>query len=160
GRPPRRAPAAKAGAALALVAVVLAANGGGAADPAPVTVYLVPGPPGEPDKASVLVPPEFLERLRPPAPAEPRGVFVTEAVYDGSVTGDAAAFKATFQVYATTDEPSLLRLPLAGAVLDGDVGLDGARANPVALAGKETGVGLRVKGRGRHKVELHFRAAV
>jgi hypothetical protein len=158
-QPLRPAQSTSAAAGVALLALAFGSNGGSGANPEPVLVYIVPGPAGAPEKQTVLVPPEFLERLRPTR-SEVRGAFVTDAVYEGSVSGRDAEFKATFQVCNVTDEPALLRLPLGGVLLDGEVNLDGARTDPTALPGPGTGLGLKIKEKGRHFVELRFRVKV
>ncbi|MHB8736809.1 MAG: hypothetical protein ACYC6M_16015, partial [Terriglobales bacterium] len=67
---------------------------------------------------------------------------------------------AVFSVHCLSDEPATLAVPLDGAQLVGEVWLDGAPADPLALAAPRSGYSLQVRGLGRHKVELRFRAPV
>ncbi len=140
--------------------------------PAGTTVFLVPT--DEPGKMNVLVPSEVLDRLRSltEGPALPGGKGAPDAVllsasYEGKVEDGEAEFAAVFAVWSLADEATLL-LPLDGVRLDANVWLDGARALPVALpphkpaapatGPDKPGYALAVKGRGRHKVEMRFRA--
>jgi hypothetical protein len=165
--PPAKARAAGSGvtAAAALAVLIVAGRGGPAAPPAPATPYpvlLLPAPPDAPEKQTVLVPPALLDRLneltRPAAPAGPGAVLVS-AGYDGKLADGAAEFTAVFEAHALADE-ARLALPLDGVQLFGDVLLDGARTLPAALPAPQAGYALTVAGRGRHKVELHFRVPV
>jgi hypothetical protein len=133
-----------------------------AAAPAPVLVYLVPGPDQAPENQTVLVPADFLERLKTlarPAPLVEGGpqAVLLGAAYEGTVVGREAEFAAVFTAQCLTDEPALLAIPLDGVQLVGDIWLDGARADPMAAAGPRGGYSLKVRGIGRHKVELRFR---
>jgi hypothetical protein len=155
--------AAAAGAVAGLLA--LGALGRGA-DPEPETdiwtVFLLPPSADAPGKQTVLARPALLARLDAlarPASA-PAGAVLTGAAYDGKIVDGAAEFDVVFQVHGFGDGPQTLALPLGGVRLQGDVLLDGAAAAPVALAAPQAGYALRVAGRGRHKVELRFRAPV
>jgi hypothetical protein len=160
---PRPAPgktpgAAAAGATAAALLLALGGVGSGAdpAPPAPVTVYLVSGPDGQ---ENVLAPRDFLERLK--APAAAGAPVLVEAHYEGKATDAAAEIKAVFQAWCPDDGPALLALPLGGVLLDGGVvWLDGARVNPTALPAPQEGFAVKVKDRGKHTVELHFKTAV
>jgi hypothetical protein len=152
------------------VAVCLAAWGEAAdtGPPAPVTVYLVPGPPDAPEKQSVLAPPELLERLKTLGATPPTGdrAVLLAVSYQGKILDGAADFEAVFQAHCLGDGPATLTIPLGGVQLVGDVWLDGARAHPVALppsppvGGAGAGYSLPILGRGRHKIELRFRVRV
>ncbi|MFO0926405.1 MAG: hypothetical protein U0736_05115 [Gemmataceae bacterium] len=149
--------------ALALLAGQRPADGD-TADPEPV--YLVPEQPPLP--AGVLVRPAALGRLRDLARAtQPpvQGAVLAAAGYDGRLVpaGGGAAraeFAATFEAHVFGDEPATLLLPLDGVQLTGDVLLDGARVLPTAVAGPQGGYALRVRGSGRHRINLRFQVAV
>jgi hypothetical protein len=118
----------------------------------PATIYLLP------DRLSVLVPVEVLERLDAAAEIPAAGGAVLLAgSYDGKIEGSTAEFTAVFSMHCLGEKPAELALPLDGVQLVGDVWLDGARANPVTRPAPQVGYALTVKGRGRHKVELRFR---
>jgi hypothetical protein len=170
GRPRKQASApgsrkaAAAGAAV-LTLVLLGEAAGPAQGPrgerGEERVYLL-GAPSAPDKQTVLVSPLLVARLE--ALARPKaaltGVVAVSSSYEGRMVNGAAEFDAVFQVYALAEGPATLELPLEGVQLVGDVLLDGARVLPVALPGPGTVYALKVRGAGRHKVELRFRAAV
>jgi hypothetical protein len=165
-RRPQTSPARRRTAAAASGAVVLAFLAGWSAMPiapaAPadglVTVFLLPAE--APDKQFVLVPADFLERIkslgRDTTIAGRKAVLVS-ATYDGKIDGDAAEISAVFIAQSLTDDPVPLVLPLDGVQLTGDVWLDTARAHPIVGS---DGYVLTVKGARRHKVELRFRAPV
>jgi hypothetical protein len=138
---------------------------GRAAAPEPDTVYLVPGPPEAPENQTVLVPAELLDRLaalaRPGSlvPGGPQAVLL-DAAYDGKLVENQAEFTAVFAVQCLCDEPTSLAVPLGGVQFVGDVLVDGARVDPLALPAPQSGLSIRVRGRGRHKIELRFRSAV
>ena len=126
-------------------------------------VYLVPGADSSLAKQSVLLSPRLaarLEAMARPVAAPTEGVVLVSAVYDGKRVKGAAEFDAVFQVHSLGEGPDTLTLPLEGVQLAGDVLLDGARVYPVALAAPLSGYTLRVRGAGRHKVELRFRVLV
>jgi hypothetical protein len=155
--------AATVGMAAGCLALLVGGPGpvGRAAPPQGVTVFVVPGPADAPEKQSVLAPPELLENLQDPArPPLGSGVVLIAADYDGKVVDGVADFTAVFGVQCLGDEPATLALPLDGVQLHGEALLDGARANPVALPAPQVGFALKVKGQGRHKLELHFRVPV
>ncbi len=136
-----------------------------AAAPAPATVYLVPGPADAPDKQTVLAPADLLDRLKAlarPTPLVWGGptTVLLDALYEGRMTEGQAEFAAVFSAHCLIDEASTLTLPLAGVQLIGDVLLDGARAAPLALPAPQAGYALPLRGRGRHKIELRFRAPI
>ncbi len=165
-RPLPPAPSARTGVIVTAVGLALAVGilgpTGRAEPPKPYTVLLV-GPADAPDKQTALVPPDLraeLQKLsKPPVPAS--GAVLLSAEYEGKVVDDIAEFAATFAVQCFGDEQVTLTLPLDGVQLFGEALLDGAQANPVALAAPLTGFALKnVGGAGRHKVELHFRVPV
>jgi hypothetical protein len=155
-----------AGGAAGILALIVLLAGGlagrGATQPVveTATIFLVPGPDGEPGKDTVLVPPRLLRRLAElgkPSFAPGSGAVLLAANYEGKLVKGVAEFDAVFQVHALSEEPGALLLPLDGVQLRGDVLLDGARAFPVAAAAPKVGYFIRVKGKGRHKIELKFR---
>jgi hypothetical protein len=140
---------------------------GRAAAPTPATVYLLPASADAPDKQTVLVPANLLDRLKAlarPAPLTPNGprAVLLDAAYEGQLVdeGREAEFTAVFSAYCLSNEASTLTLPLFGVRLVKEVFLDGARADPLALREPQGGYALKVHGRGRHKIELRFRAPV
>jgi hypothetical protein len=144
--------------ALALVGTHSPARG---QKPEVEVVVIVPGPSA--DKDSVLVTPRLLAQLRAlarPTPAPNQGAVLVSALYEGKLAGEQAEFTATLYAHVLGDEPARLEVPLDGAQLTGDVLLDGARAFPVALPAPRKGFGLKLKGKGRHKVEMRFQSAV
>ena len=138
-----------------------------AAAPSPATVYLVPAPADAPDKPTVLVPADLLDRLRRLArpvslvAGGPQAVLL-DASYEGQLgkKGEEVEFTAVFSAHCLGDAPSTLTLPLSGVRLVGDVFLDGARAALQSLPAPQAGYSLKVSGRGRHRIELRFRAPV
>jgi hypothetical protein len=156
---------ASASAIAGIVVLTFFGWNGRAAAPAPVTVYLVPAPAEAPDKQTVLVPANLLDRLKkldrpaPLASGGPRTVLL-DASYEGRLVdgGKQAEFAAIFSAYSLSDEASTLSVPLSGVQLVGEILLDGARVAP--LAAPQSGYFLSVQGRGRHKIELSFRVPV
>ncbi len=136
-----------------------------AAAPTPPIVYLVPASADVPEKQTVLVPADFLDRLKtmaqpaPLAAGGPQSVLL-DAAYEGQLVeeGKQAEFVAVFSAHSLSDEQTTLIVPLAGVQVIGDVLLDGARDSP--LAAPQGGYSLQVRGRGRHKIELRFRVPV
>jgi hypothetical protein len=123
---------------------------------------LLPGPGGEPGQ-EVLAPPRLVSRLRElarPAPAPTSGVVLVSGHLEGRLVKDRAEFTATWIAHALGEGPASLKLPLDGVQLLGDVLLDGARVMPTALAPPQGGYTIRVRGQGRHKVELRFQVSV
>lgn len=157
--------AASASAVAGMMALVFLGWNGRAAAPAPVTVYLVPAPAEAPNKQTVLVPANLLDRLKKlarPAVLSPGGpqTVLLDASYEGELVdeGKQAEFAAVFSAYSLSAGASTLSVPLSGVQLVGEILLDGARAAP--LAAPQSGYTLPVHGRGRHKIELRFRAPI
>jgi hypothetical protein len=126
-------------------------------------VYVLPGPPEQPDAGPVLLAPKLRDDLRalarPPALVS-SGAVLLSASYEGRMVDGAAEFDATYQAYCLGKEPATLALPLDGVSHVGDVWLDGARAFPAAATPPQPGFTLALSGRGLHKIELRFRAGV
>jgi hypothetical protein len=143
--------------ALSMVVVLSAAAR--AAAPEPATVYLVPGPPQNPDPTEVLVPAEVMERLK--LMSQPRLV-VTDSVFYGanyvgrSANAGSAEFEAHFEL-ALFVEKSAIAIPL-GDVRLREVLLDGAVALP-RPAGADHFV-IDVSGKGEHRVDVKFETTV
>ncbi|MGH7169307.1 MAG: hypothetical protein ACRELG_03405, partial [Gemmataceae bacterium] len=140
---------------------------GRAAAPEPATVYLVPPAADAADKPTVLVPADLLDRLRRlarPAPLVPGGpqAVLLDASYEGQLRnkGEEVEFTAVFSAHNLAEDASTLTLPLSGVRLVGEVFLDGARASPQTLPEPKAGYSLTLRGRGRHRIELRFRAPV
>jgi len=127
----------------------------------PVTVYLLPASATPSSKESVLVPVELVEQLQTQAqPASwMNGAVLLSARYQGEVVNGAVHFKAAFEAYSLSEEPTLLALPLEGD-LEGTQWLDNMQVDPVLLPRPQTGFGLTVRGKGRHTVELQLRVQV
>jgi hypothetical protein len=163
GRAPRSTAATAAATGMLLLALL--GWSGHTAAPEPDKVYLVPGPTDAPENQTVLIPADLLDRLAalarpgPLAPGGPQAVLL-DAVYDGKLVENQAEFTAVFAAQCLGDEPVSLAVPLGGVQFVGDVLVDGARVDPLALPAPQAGLSIRVRGRGRHKVELRFRAAV
>jgi hypothetical protein len=142
------------GVGIAVVAGLAAFRDGGltAAAPAPVLVYLVPGPAEAPEPRTVLAAPELVERLRALADrgAGPIGAAWLDARYDGRVNGGQADFTAVLHLHSFTDEP--LVLPLTGVQL-GEATLDGAAAFPRAAGDRYL---VPIHGRGPHSLQIAF----
>jgi hypothetical protein len=148
---------------VALAMLLAAAGAPGTAEvPAPVTVFLVPGPTGAEGKETVLAPPDLLERLDALSHAAPAGTgpVLLAASYRGEVAGVAATFDAAFEAFSPAEGPAPLTLTLDGVYLEGDVLVDGARALPAALPAPQPGFAVPLQGAGRHKVELRFVVSV
>src|SRR5262249_50725656 len=112
-------------------------------------------------KECVLVPVELLDHLRAQVqpPAALTGAVLLGASYQGEVVERVAHFRATFEAYCFSEEPTLLALPLEGD-LEGAQWLDHVRVDTVQLPHPQTGFGLTVRGKGRHTVELQFKKLV
>jgi hypothetical protein len=127
-----------------------------------ITVFLVPGPPDAPDKQTVLIPADLVEKLdvlaHPPGGA-PRGVVLLSASYEGKITGKNAEFEAVYQAQSFEDRAVTLTLPLTGVQLQDEVLLDGATAYPTAL-GPQGGYSVKIEGRGAHTLRVRFRVGV
>jgi hypothetical protein len=166
----RRAPATGTGrvagpavaAAVGLGLLLLTSGPAGrAAPPTPVTVFVVPGPEDAPQKQSVLVPPDLLEQLKTLARSSlAAGAVLVSAEYEGKIADEVADLDAAFAVQCLGDDKVTLPLLLDGVQLYGEVWLDGAPAQVSALVAPQTGFALKFAGKGRHKVELHFRVPV
>jgi hypothetical protein len=118
-------------------------------------VLILPGPVDAPDKQDVLVAPELLKKLDAliqRGPGNLRGAFLTDAAYDGSVTGDGAEFNAEFHFHSFGDA-TVLSVPLVGVELAEGALLDGAPVWPVAAHG---GYEVAVKEKGPHRLTLKF----
>jgi len=161
---PSKSTASSAAIAGMVILGVLGWNGRAAA-PLPATVYLIPASAETPGKQTVLVPVDLLNRLKalaqPPAlaPGGPQTVLL-DAVYEGRLVdeGKQVEFTAVFSAHSLSEGPSTLIVPLVGVGLVGEVLVDGARVAP--LAAPQGGYSLPVRSRGRHKIELRFRAPV
>jgi hypothetical protein len=164
-------PAAKGPGALAPAILILLSFAGLAGWAAPptttihesVTVFLVPGPPEAPEKQTVLVPVDLLDKLdalaHPPWGA-PRGAVLLSATYEGKIADHSADFETVFQAYSFDDKSATLTLPLQGVRLQDEVLLDGAAAYPVALGPQQGGYSVKVEGRGPHTLRVHFRVPI
>jgi hypothetical protein len=157
--------AAAAAATAGLLLVALAGWSGRAAAPVPFTVYLVPGPAEAPENQTILAPADLLDHLKAlarPAALVPGGppAVLLDATYEGKLVEGQAEFKALFSAQCLTDEPVALAVPLGGVQLTGNVRVDGAPADALALPAPRDGFSIRLHGRGRHKIELHFRTSV
>ncbi len=157
---------AAAGAGAVLVLFTMAAWGRPDGAGAPTTVFIAAGSADAPEKNFVLAPPALLERLLGlTRPAGSPGAVLLKAEYAGRVVEGGAEFDAAFSAYCFSDDPTILTLPLEGIQLTGDVLLDGAPVQAVALAAPQAGFAIPVKGRSKsgeapHRVELHFRTGV
>ncbi|HWG46367.1 MAG TPA: hypothetical protein VN688_26630, partial [Gemmataceae bacterium] len=150
--------------AVVLLLAVFGWNGRAAA-PAPIVVYLVAESADAPENQTVLAPADLLDRLKalarptPLVAGGPQAVLL-DASYEGKLVDNQAEFAAVFSVQCLSDEAVMLSVPLDGVQLVGDVWLDGAPADPLALPAPRAGYSLKVRGLGRHKIELRFRALV
>lgn len=133
--------------------------------PNAATVFLVPASEDSADKPTVLAPADLLERLKAPArpssllPGGARSVLL-DAAYEGQIVEGQAEFAVVFSAYSPSDEASTLTLPLAEVQFVGEPLLDGVRVAPRALPAPQAGYAVRLRGRGRHKIELRFRAPI
>jgi hypothetical protein len=166
-RAPRKAPATviatAATAAGLLLALLERPEPGQALPPAPQTVYIIPGPPEQPDRQTVLVTPELLEYvqgLSRPTVLSPSGAVLLSASYDGKIVDGVAEFSAVYQAFCLNPDAAALTIPLDGVRLLDEVWLDGGRAFPTALSPPQVGYALKLPGPGAHKIEMRFRAAV
>jgi hypothetical protein len=167
GSTPRVSAMAGGGAAILVLLACLAGWTGQAAAPAPVTVFLVPGPDNAPEKQTVLASPALIDRLKTwaerRAPVPNCAVLVGVKYEEGQIIegmGDVhARFVANYQVYVLGDKPVTLKLPLGGVELQAAF-LDGARAYPVALPAPHTGYRLELDKAGFHFLRLEFTVRV
>jgi hypothetical protein len=129
---------------------------GKAAGPDPVPVYLVPGPPDDPEPTTVLVPPTLIEQLQAMihrgAPAAP--ALILSARYDGRIEAAVARFEADFLVYSCRDEAVSLPIPVRGVLLRG-ARVDEAPAYPSPDLGAEQ-FSFELAKPGLHSLKLVF----
>jgi hypothetical protein len=138
-----------------LVAALLPAQ---VAAPVNNTVYLVPDASGAAGKQQVLAPPTLIDQLQTLArrgPAGLRGAVLLRAEYEGQAEGNTVAFKAQFQAWCFTDDPTTLTVPLSSVQLT-EAQVDGAPAFPTVVKQPREGYRFRVKGRGLHTIALWF----
>ena len=137
-------------------------------------VWIVPGDTPD-DPGHVLLRPalhEQLLRLNRNLLGVDAAVLVS-AQYEGKLVqpeggSDRAEFTASFVIHCFEEAPTLLTLPLSNVSLLGDILLDGVRTLPVAGSlrgeGKSdregSGLQVRLRGKGRHRLELRFQSAV
>ena len=120
----------------------------------PITVYIVPDPLGQLERATILAPPNLIEQLQQILQSS-SGInrpILLEAEYEGRGGADAAEFTARFQVQAFSDNPADVVLRLPGIVL-AQATVDGVAALPRANGGE---FAIPVAGRGVHTVGLSF----
>src|SRR5262245_36813738 len=149
----RRMPAA---AALALIFACVLVVSGAAAPAGPVQVYLVLGPSGDAATATVLAPPDLIDRLRESAqrsvpPVKP---VLLGGRYDGRVRGDIVQFNAHFIAENFSDGPAALAVPLTGLMLRSAT-VDGKPAFPKPGAGPDRYV-FELPGKGQHSLAIQF----
>src|SRR5439155_8715448 len=103
----------------ALVVGCAVAMSGTSAPAGPVQVYLVIGATGDPATATVLAPPDLVDRLRESARrgAPPAKPVLLDGRYEGRVRGDVVQFDAHFSAHCFGDGPATLTVPLAGVML-------------------------------------------
>lgn len=147
----------------AVVILLLVGVAHGPAQPVraePEVIFLLPLAAGE-TEPSVLASKRLITQLETMARQNVASAAVlVSGSYEGKVVEARAEFTATFSAYVPHDEPATVELPLENVQLVGDVLVDGARVLPVALAAPRSGYALRLRGQGRHKVELRFQTAV
>jgi len=146
----------KAVAAGMLVLVLTVAIPGRAADQPPLTVWLLPNKSIE--KQSVLVAPDLLQQLRAMSRRGAgglQGAILLSARYEGTCRDGTADFLAEFQAHSFDDSPADLAIPLSGIELQ-EALLDDKPAYPMSLPPPLNGYTFRVKGRGSHRLHLHF----
>ncbi|HLN30033.1 MAG TPA: hypothetical protein VK395_19985 [Gemmataceae bacterium] len=153
---PAKATEPKAVAAAMLVLILTVAIPGRAADQPPLTVWLLPNKSVE--KQSALVAPDLLQQLRAMSRQGAgglQGAMLLRARYEGTCQGGTADFLAEFQVHSFDDSPADLAIPLSGIELR-DALLDDNPAYPMSLPPPLNGYTIKVKGRGSHRLRLHF----
>jgi hypothetical protein len=124
------------------------------APPAPTPVYLLAAPPGKPEAASVLAPPELIDQLQALCRrATPTGAMLLQARYEGRISEDVVSFEAHYQIHSWTEERTVLQLPLSGIQLRQAL-LDGAEAWPRSM-GQER-LAIEITGSGSHLLTLRF----
>jgi hypothetical protein len=130
-----------------------------AANPGPVLVYLVPKPEDPTDVQAVLAPADVVELLRAearPTTAGLEGAVWQEASYEGRVVAGQARFTAVLRLQSFAEDPPPTVLPLT-AVQIREATLDGA---PAYLRSAGEHYLVPVHGRGSHRLEVSFDAAV
>jgi hypothetical protein len=148
--------AAAAGTGLILLAVILrpTARAGG---PDGDTVLILPGPPGDPGRQSVLVTPDLLKKLDTllarRSRGGPDGAVLLSARYEGAVKETEADIKGEFEVYCAADR-AVVKVPLGGVTLKEGALMDGAFVYPVSLAAPDVGYAVTVMGRKGQTVHL------
>jgi hypothetical protein len=142
----------------ALAGLVLGLGLPGRADgPAPRTVFLVSGEASDPEKQTVLLPPDLLNELKTLAGRRTQQVVLVGARYSGSLGDGIADLKAEFRAYCFTAEPAVVWLPLTGVELQ-EASLDGKPAYP-ETPDPARGFRLPISGKGHHSIECRFTAA-
>jgi hypothetical protein len=137
-----------------LVAVVAFAT---AAEPEPVTVYLLAGT-DEAEPSAVLAPPEALIRLQELARRRPwANVALHTVQYTGRAREGTAEFEARFDLHSFVDGPTSFVVPLAGVRLR-EAALDGAAALP-QTAGPDR-YAFEVSTAGPHHLVVRFSADI
>lgn len=140
---------------LPLLGVALASQTNAQPVLAPV-VYILDTP--NQQERTVLVPLELhkqLEQLVRKHEQPVAGAMLMNAQYVGKVEGEVAVFEGRFGVYAYTDEPTVIKVPLTGVLL-GEVRLDGAAAHPQVAAPTDRFFSVQLKGRGSHQLLFRF----
>lgn len=122
---------------------------------------------GDPDREQdrVLLTPALANRLEqlsfPGGPGTAPAVLVgAEYAGQGKASGSRVQMKATFWIYSAGAKPATVQLPLEGVLLQSPVWLDDALTHLVALTPPEKGYGVRVRGKGLHKLELTFEVVI
>ena len=147
-------------AAVALAGLALGLGLPGRADgPAPPTVFLVAADPSQPEKQTVLLPPDLLNELKTLAGRRTHQVVLLGAQYTGTVGESTADLKAEFRAYSFTDESAVVWLPLTGVDLQ-EALLDGKAAYPESNDPRRAGFRLPICGKGHHSIQCRFTAAV
>jgi hypothetical protein len=137
-----------------LVAVVAFAA---AAEPEPVTVYLLADT-HDAEPSAVLAPPEALTRLQELARRRPwANVALRAAQYTGRDRDGAAEFEAGFDLHSFVDGPTSFVVPIAGVRLR-EAALDGAAALP-QTAGPDR-YAFEVSTAGPHHLVVRFSADI
>jgi hypothetical protein len=138
----------------------------------PIPVYLIPGPENDPERQSVLLAPEAVEKLRIQAGEIAGSPLLLDSRYDGKVVDTHAEFRAEWTAFNPGEEPARLVIPLGGVKLE-EARLDGAPAQPVHVTDGEAGAhkpqngalareayAIDLKGKGAHSVQFRFVATV
>ena len=126
-----------------------------AAAPEPATVYLLPGPPSDPEPRAVLVTPELLERLNQlarPRLALSESAFLRARYVGRGESSGMAEFEAHFDV-ATFINNAAVALPV-GETRIREILLDGAEAFPRTSSNERCVVEIDQKG--EHRLDIKF----